>query len=993
MASTIPGGQSLNPGVYSQDTTIPRGVSNNSTPRIAAIMGTGLTEFAVALNANGGGNDGLDSTWTTTANRNGRFFLLGGSGNVTYPFYAGTTTLYKNNVALSGIEITPLTATTTFASKYQYAFDPTLGKILLQTSTLKDQGGSFWTVSYINPTANKGGKITNLTLINSTAVSETWYIRCISVQRSNASTIIPGTAQFIAIGTVSGQKFDANGNPYIWTTLTSSSTPPATPPNNTVLQFNIVEGTTVFEPGDQFVIKVNSQILSAGDDLTATCVPQSFINQPKVYTNVNSIYKDRGTPSTTNTLSLGCQMAFENGASSVYAVQCAPPLPTRDNFVLTNSMDNILNPATGQSPPNVNDFLFPLPSTYTPDTSADVHFFITPPQGTEMQILPNKYPSSGASITFSNPPTSTQMLNFISATATGAYADAAFAYTLLNLPTATTDSSLDGVIAKKSGGTYYQATFSSPSIYFDSTYVGKWINVIDSANSANLNVQSTPQVGSFLIQNVVGGSVVIDLTNQTQPPYTGATFMFPAFAATDTGHKEAFSVLDANFNVISSGVPASPLSYTDGIIASTTGDAGTITSATGSSVIAAYITSAAGIANPPAYVKVNTTFNGNQGTYAITGNASGVLTIQKMFVNESNLRFSIVDPLSTNGSWYVLVNNLVVPNSNALRITIVSQNSANFFDVGWDNAFASMEKIECDVVVPLPKQTITTIFQNAVAHCSKMSSLRYRKERLPIIGAINGLAVENVVGSPAVPVAVENIGVLEGIQGNIANVLHVAEDLANYSVIDAYGSTYRCVYMYPDQIVKTMLNTGDATTIDGYFSAAALAGWLTGQLQIQVPPTAKTLVGFSIPDTRLLSPDELEQLTASGICTLQPAGASGGTIVFGITTSQSGYPEEQEISIVMIRDTISKLYRALFKPFIGQPAVPETQTDLQLVASQGLDSFVSKGWITQWAGLTATQDPVEPRQWNVTAAVQPTYGIDWIYINFKVGYLSSTTTT
>jgi hypothetical protein len=978
MGANFPGGQSAIPGVYSQTTTIPRGVSNPTTPRIAAIIGQGQTTYNVALAASGGGKDGLDPTYTYTSGQDGRHFLVSDGSSIIPPYVPGTTSIYKNSTLLNGIEMalpaTP-TANPVFPTKYNYAFDPATGRLLMQASSLEDQGGSFYTTIYINSSANKGASLINLSLINANAPQETWYIRCVGVQRNN-SGIIPGTAQFVAIGSVSGQKYDANGNPYVWTTLTSGSAIPTTTPDNTVIAFDVVEGTSVFEPGDQFIVYVTSQILSAGDNLIAYCTPTTFINAPVIYDDLDQIYKYHGQPSTTNTLSLGAQMAWENGASSIYTCQAAPPLPARQSFELTTSMVNVLNPTTGVITFNNDDFLFPLPETFVPALNTEVNFFITSPTtGVETQILPNQFSGSPS------PSTSTQISEFISGSApyTGANTSN-YCYTVIP-QMATTDLAFDGTFVKKASGTGYQATFSSASVYFDSTYVGKWINVIDSGNVANINFVSG-QPGSFLIQSVVGGAVVIDLTNQSQKPFTPAAFRFQLFT---NASSQAFSVLDQNYNVIN--YLSASLSYTDGVITSVAStDTATLASVAGDTTIAAYV--ASGPTLVPTYVKINTSANGNNGTFAITNiSGLGVITLKKMFVNETGMRFTIVDPSGVQ-SYYVLVNEAIVPNGYALRVDAVSTSSIQYFDVGWENAFTALEKINCDVVVALPNQTITAIFQNNVAHCAKMSATKYKKERLPIIGAITGLGIANVTGSPAVSVAVENIGVLEGIQGNIANVLGVAEDLANYSVIDAYGSTYRCVYLYPDLITKTMLATGTVTSIDGYFAAASLAGWLTSQTNIQEPPTNKTLVGFTIPNSRLFSTDELELLQASGICILQPTGPNACTVIDGFTTTQSGAPEEQEISVVMIRDQVSKSFRGLFKPNIGREQRTETQTDFNVIASTGLDGFKGNGWITAYQGVSVQQDKVEPRQWNIKAAVQPSYGITWIWINVAVGYLT-----
>jgi len=86
--------------------------------------------------------------------------------------------------------------------------------------------------------------------------------------------------------------------------------------------------------------------------------------------------------------------------------------------------------------------------------------------------------------------------------------------------------------------------------------------------------------------------------------------------------------------------------------------------------------------------------------------------------------------------------------------------------------YRALELIECDYCgFPLPSQTISSaIFAATVSHCRVMSQLNNAKERVAIFGAIRGLTPDNVAGSTLA--AVEDLGVLEGIQGDtIAEIL------------------------------------------------------------------------------------------------------------------------------------------------------------------------------------------------------------------------------
>jgi hypothetical protein len=129
----------------------------------------------------------------------------------------------------------------------------------------------------------------------------------------------------------------------------------------------------------------------------------------------------------------------------------------------------------------------------------------------------------------------------------------------------------------------------------------------------------------------------------------------------------------------------------------------------------------------------------------------------------------------------------------------------------------------------------------------------------------------------------------------------------------------------------------------------------------------------------------LEQLTAAGACILQPV-SGGGRVVWGLTTTQSGLPEEEEISIVFIRDAVAKILRGSFTGFVGLPESTTISADLNLIANKTLQGLVGS-MITNFAVAGVTRDPLEPRQWNIIVKVQPTYPVNWIYIKVNVGLI------
>ena len=128
----------------------------------------------------------------------------------------------------------------------------------------------------------------------------------------------------------------------------------------------------------------------------------------------------------------------------------------------------------------------------------------------------------------------------------------------------------------------------------------------------------------------------------------------------------------------------------------------------------------------------------------------------------------------------------------------------------------------------------------------------------------------------------------------------------------------------------------------------------------------------------------MDKLLRAGAIVAEPVGL-GGKIVWGRTTKQGGDPNEEELSVVFIRDKISKTLRSTMEPFIGRPAEKGFQNTLQNTAYKAGQAFLSASWITDFKDVGVSRDKVEPRQWNVKMRVQPTYPVNWLYIPITIG--------
>ena len=146
------------------------------------------------------------------------------------------------------------------------------------------------------------------------------------------------------------------------------------------------------------------------------------------------------------------------------------------------------------------------------------------------------------------------------------------------------------------------------------------------------------------------------------------------------------------------------------------------------------------------------------------------------------------------------------------------------------------------------------------------------------------------------------------------------------------------------------------------------------------------MAGFTILRDRLYPPITLENLAAAGAAVVQPI-AGGGRCLWGRTTTGSGFPSEEEASVVFIRDRIALVMRLGFKQFIGLAEDETFPSTLYARAVGILTALQQRRLITDFRSLTVARNTIEPRQWDIAVQVQPVFPVNWIYIRVDVGIL------
>lgn len=350
------------------------------------------------------------------------------------------------------------------------------------------------------------------------------------------------------------------------------------------------------------------------------------------------------------------------------------------------------------------------------------------------------------------------------------------------------------------------------------------------------------------------------------------------------------------------------------------------------------------------------------------------------------IQYFIKDPSSTPDDASLLLHedlatSGVLQDGDGIRISYVDENDADYFDTNWFNALEALEAADAQIIVPLPTQAISSIFRATVNHCENMSSVANRMERVAFIGAQMGVTADALIGTELV--AVEDIGILEGIQGDDPEEVldSNVEDLANFKLSDNYTSN-RCVYMFPDSIVRNV--NGTNISLHGFYMCAAAAGYLSARQNVAIPLTYKTLSGFSLTRDKVYRPIILNGLGNVGATVVEPV-TGGGKVLAGRTTSQSGYVEDEEISIIFIRDTVKRVLRNSLRGFIGGVQSGDTNNLVGARVSSIMSALTSQGLVTAYKNVRVEQDKVDPRQINVFLQFTPAYPINYVFIDIEVG--------
>lgn len=663
--------------------------------------------------------------------------------------------------------------------------------------------------------------------------------------------------------------------------------------NNGIILLGMQEGSVAFEVGDKFYVDVNSRALASGDSLEANYIYEGDLNDPQFFTEAIDLFNKHGVPSEDNTLALGSQMAMENGAPGILAIQCKPPVPRRTTVTLLEEKDSLgvggfsscysVGTESGDAC-EVDDLRFVIPRPITglrngmPDPDSRVNIFFVR-DGEDIQLFPNKVAFYNSQLE-----SDIQQGNWIDSS------DNAFSYTIVNTGVDIVGNGDQGEIDEDTTGVY----FTTSEFDFDGAHVGHVIVVTSLEDSA----ESWDTRSATTAEDEIATELGL-LNNGVELIITAIADDSKVYVADNNDGEDLSGLLSSSYEDVQ---------YFIKDLESSTQD--------------------------------------------------GALLLHKDLVTSGALK-----------------------EGDGIKISYIDENDADYFDTNWFNALEALEAADAQIMVPLPSQAISSIFRATVNHCENMSSVANRKERVAFIGAQKGVTSAALIGTEEV--AVEDIGIIEGIQGDDPEeVLNGnVEDLVNFKLSDNYTSN-RCVFFFPDEIVRNVSGTNIA--LHGFYMAAAAAGYLSARQNVAIPLTHKSLSGFSLTRDKVFRQVTLNSLGNVGATVVEPV-TGGGKVLAGRTTSNSGYVEDEEISIIFIRDMVKQVLRGSLKGYIGGVQSADTNNLVSARVNSIMSGLVTQGLITSYQNIRVEQDKVDPRQINVYLQFAPAYPINYIFIDIEVG--------
>jgi hypothetical protein len=190
----------------------------------------------------------------------------------------------------------------------------------------------------------------------------------------------------------------------------------------------------------------------------------------------------------------------------------------------------------------------------------------------------------------------------------------------------------------------------------------------------------------------------------------------------------------------------------------------------------------------------------------------------------------------------------------------------------------------------------------------------------------------------------------------------------------AFANERLCLPAIPSRLQMT----GFTAYYDSRYYNAALSG------RLMAGPIGETIhdepiAGVTFTDN--FTPEEQDYLVQNGV---SPAKSSGGVVrnvMCNTTDTTSALTED--MGVQDIKDYTRQAWRdKMWDLFRNKPITVDLPDAIEGASRNFLGTLVGKTIIADFDRVTAAQDPSEPRKINLSARIQPVYGMAYMDITF-----------
>ena len=198
--------------------------------------------------------------------------------------------------------------------------------------------------------------------------------------------------------------------------------------------------------------------------------------------------------------------------------------------------------------------------------------------------------------------------------------------------------------------------------------------------------------------------------------------------------------------------------------------------------------------------------------------------------------------------------------------------------------------------------------------------------------------------------------------------------------------------VYPDMVYVPIPQADGSnanTLVDGTYLAAMLAGAVVSpNRDVATPWTNTRLIGASQLG-RTLNAVEQNNVAVNGVTIIEDANTllkvRQGLTSDMVGASTNGVAALSKLpTIVQIADEVQQQARNTLERFIGTKLLSGTLSQIEGQLASTLKQLVDAQIISSFKDVTATVDPLNPTQINVSAAYAPVFPLLYIVINFSL---------